>query len=66
MKNELNEDGVAMVGGTPANNVGGGAVAGLGVANPVLPNQAEPGVKKGKKNKVMPFQDFIRRKMPPS
>lgn len=62
--NELNEDGVAMVGGTPANNVGGGAIAGLGVENPVLSKQAEPGVKKSKKNRVLPFKEFFRRKLP--
>ena len=28
---------------SPTNSVGGGAVAGIGVPNPNLPNQAEPG-----------------------
>ena len=46
----------------PAMGVGGGQVAGLGVANPNLPNQAEPGV--NKKKKIQPFLGFIRRKYP--
>lgn len=62
MKN-LNEDGVSMIGGTPANNVGDGVIAGLGVNNPKLANQAEPGVDKKNKKKVLPFKDFVRRQM---
>lgn len=42
----------------PANNVGGGAVAGLGVGH-----DGEPGVKK-KKNKLPSFISYIRRKQP--
>jgi hypothetical protein len=45
MTKKLKED----MGVAPTNAVGGGAVAGIGVANPNLPNQAEPGVKKRKK-----------------
>jgi hypothetical protein len=56
----LKEDGVAMVGGTPANNVAGGAIAGLGVEHPTLPKQAEPGVGKKKRNLVS-FKMFKRR-----
>ena len=41
----------------PVNNVGGGAVAGLGVGP-----QGEPGVKK--KKKVASFISFMRRKAP--
>ena len=52
---KLKEDGVGMVGGSPTNNVGGGAIAGLGVGP-----QGEPGVKKGQKKKVMPFKMFTR------
>ena len=42
--------------------VGGGQVAGLGVSNPNLPNQAEPGV--NKKKKIASFVSFMRRKNP--
>jgi hypothetical protein len=42
----------------PANNVGGGAVAGLGVGP-----DGEPGVKK-KKSKLPSFISYIRRKQP--
>lgn len=45
MTTKLKED----MGAAPANGVGGGAIAGIGVANPNLTNQAEPGVKKRKK-----------------
>lgn len=41
----------------PANNVGGGAVAGLGVGP-----QGEPPV--NKKKKLKPLMSFIRRKQP--
>ena len=47
-KKQFNEE-------VPANNVGGGAVAGLGVGP-----DGEPGVKK-KKNKVPSFISYIRR-----
>ena len=42
----------------PANNVGGGAIAGLGVGP-----DGEPGVKK-KKGKLPSFISYIRRKQP--
>ena len=42
---KLKED----MGAAPTNGVGGGAIAGIGIQNPNLPNQAEPGVKKRKK-----------------
>ena len=47
----------------PVMSAGGGAVAGIGIANPTLPNQAEPGVKKVKR-KVMPLMGFLQRKQP--
>lgn len=43
----ITEDTVAV------NNVGSGCVAGVGVTNPNLPNQAEPGVNKKRKRKVI-------------
>ena len=46
----------------PAMSTAGGTIAGIGVNNPNLPNQAEPGVKK--KKKVAGFISFIRRKPP--
>ncbi len=55
MKN-IQEDG-GMIGGAvaPANNVGSGDIAGLGVGK-----QGEPGVNKKNKRKVMPFKMFTR------
>jgi hypothetical protein len=52
----------------PANSSGAGAIAGLGVPNPNLPNQAEPGVKKRKKfagSTVFPVstKSFVMAKM---
>ena len=47
----------------PSMSAGGGGVAGIGVPNPTLPNQAEPGVKKTKR-KIMPVMGFIQRKQP--
>lgn len=44
-------------GGTPANAVGGGQIAGVGVGP-----QGEPGVTK--KKKPMLFSSFLRRKLP--
>ncbi len=44
----------------PTVAVGTGNVAGLGVNNPSIPNQAEPGVKK--KKRVASFISFIKRK----
>jgi hypothetical protein len=58
-KKRMNEDGGAMVGGSPANNVGGGNVAGLGIGP-----QGEPGVDLKRKKKVMPFSSYLKRKMP--
>ena len=52
-KKQLKEDGVVV----PANSVGTGSVAGLGVGA-----QGEPGV--NKKKKLTPFLSFIRRKKP--
>ncbi|MCK9369298.1 hypothetical protein M0R04_05105 [Candidatus Dojkabacteria bacterium] len=57
MKN-INEDGAAMVGGVPTNSTGP-EIAGIGVGP-----QGEPGVKKGKKNKVMSFKSFLTRRLP--
>lgn len=54
-KKSVNED-------VPVNAVGGGQVAGLGVNNPAIPNQAEPGVNKKKRKALQPFMTFIRRK----
>ncbi len=54
-KKRMNEDG-AMVGGAPVNNVGDGAIAGVGVGP-----QGEPGVKK---RKLASFISYIRRKPP--
>lgn len=48
----------------PVNSVAGGAVAGIGVPNPNLPNQAEPGVDKKNKRKIVPFKNFFRRSVP--
>ena len=44
--------------GAPANNAGGGQIAGIGVGP-----QGEPGKKK---NKLLPFMAFVRRKPPTS
>ena len=51
---QIKEDGAVVV---PANSVGTGAVAGIGVGP-----QGEPGIKKRKN--VMNFTSFIRRKNP--
>ena len=51
LKQFMEEDG-----GAPANNVGGGDVAGLGVGP-----QGEPGVKLRNKKKVVPFAIFTRK-----
>lgn len=42
----------------PANNVGAGNIAGLGVGP-----QGEPGVNKKKKKEVVPFKTFTRNKL---
>jgi hypothetical protein len=59
MKKDIKEDGISgasMVGGAPANNAGGGQIAGLGVGP-----QGEPGVKLRNKKKIMPFAVFARK-----
>ena len=43
---------------------GGGQIAGLGVNNPNLPGQAEPGVDLRKKRNPILFKDIGRRKKP--
>jgi len=42
--------------------VGGGAVAGIGINNPNIPNQAEPGVSKAAQKKWRKKNKIIRRK----
>ena len=56
LQKQVNREDVSMVGGSPANVVGSGAVAGLGVGP-----QGEPGVKLRDKKKVVPFAIFTRR-----
>lgn len=56
-KEPIKEDGGAMVGGVPANNVGDGAIDGIGIGP-----RGEPGI--NKKRKVTPLMGFIRRKLP--
>lgn len=55
------------MGAAPTNGVGGGAIAGIGVANPNLANQAEPGVKRkkfaGSTVFKVPTKSFIMAKM---
>lgn len=58
-KDNLKEDGVGLVGGTPVNNAGDGNIAGIGVGK-----SGEPGVSKKNKKQVMPFSTFTRN--PPS
>jgi hypothetical protein len=55
MKKVFKEDGGAMVGGVPANNVGDGNIAGLGVGS-----QGEPGINK-KKKKMLGFLSYLKR-----
>ena len=55
MKKVIKEEGGAMVGGVPANNVGGGNIAGLGVGP-----QGEPGINK-KKKKTLGFLSYLKR-----
>lgn len=45
-------------GGAPTNIVGSGQVAGVGVPNPSIPNQAEPGFKR------KTLKDILKRKSP--
>ena len=54
----LSEDGE---GAGPTNTAGGGAVAGIGVTNKTIPNQAEPGVTAKNKVKVI-LDNILRRK----
>ena len=56
LQKQVNKEDVSMVGGSPANNVGGGDIAGLGVGP-----QGEPGVKLRNKKKVVPFAIFSRK-----
>jgi hypothetical protein len=42
--------------------VGGGAIAGIGINNPSIPNQAEPGVSKAAQKKWRKKNKIIRRK----
>lgn len=46
-----NEGGAASVSGGSV--VGTGQIAGAGVPNPTLPNQAEPGINRKKKNSLL-------------
>ena len=55
---EINEDGVAMVGGNVASS---GLIAGLGIDNPKIPDQAEPGINKNKKKTPITFKMFKRK-----
>jgi hypothetical protein len=50
----------------PTNAVAGGAIAGIGVPNPNLPNQAEPGIKKkfaGSRVFKVPTKNFVMARM---
>jgi hypothetical protein len=51
----------------PTNSVGGGNVAGIGVPNPNIPNQAEPGIKRkkfaGSTVFIVPSKSFVMAKM---
>jgi hypothetical protein len=55
----LSENGVAV------NNVGGGAVGGLGISNPNLPNQATPPVKRKRRYWLDVVRRQAGRKYPP-
>lgn len=63
---ELQEDGDGgSVGGNPViTNSVSGVIASLGIQNPKLSNQAEPGVEKGKKKKILTFKQMFQRKLP--
>lgn len=54
----ISEDGMGGVGGTPVNNAGSGAVAGLGTSKDGP--QGEPGVKKKKKAPMLSYKLFNR------
>ena len=58
-KENIKEDGGAMVGGQPvvSSNVSDGQIAGLGIGK-----QGEPGVNPKKKKSVVPFKTFVRKK----
>ena len=58
-KENIKEDGGAMVGGQPvvSSNVSDGQIAGLGIGK-----QGEPGVNPKKKKTVVPFKTFVRKK----
>ena len=54
----MHEDGgMGMVGGSPVNSAGSGAIAGIGIGP-----QGEPGVNMKKKKAVVPFKTFVRKR----
>ena len=42
-------------------SAGAGHIAGIGIDNPNIPNQAEPGVNKKERKKIIPFKIFTRK-----
>ena len=56
LRKQLKEDGAI------TNCVAGGAVAGIGINNPSIPNQAEPGIKK--KKKLLTLKQMLTRVLP--
>jgi hypothetical protein len=53
--NEINEDGMSVIGGTPTNSVGTGEIAGIGIGK-----DGEPGVDKKKKKEKSPIISFSK------
>lgn len=49
--------------GSGAVTAGGGQIAGIGMNNPSIPNQAEPGVQPKKRNPIL-FKNLFARKAP--
>jgi hypothetical protein len=50
----------------PTNSVSGGVIAGIGISNPNLPNQAEPGIRKkfaGSTVFKVPTKNFVMARM---
>jgi hypothetical protein len=50
----------------PTNSVSGGVIAGIGISNPNLPNQAEPGIRKkfaGSTVFKVPTKNFVIERM---